>query len=736
MIKTEKVLHLKSSRGRKVRVVREHYLREHVPCYSSLCQAQCANEGKVLSGEVTHYVIPDAGVARDFMEILEFREIQGIVFTQTACQAVQHSRGRRQYNRLRSLLKDPRHHCILFANEFQEYSYCPREKGEPQDKWQTRCVYHAAVWYHDHLAGLKPVVMITEDQTAVAEYSSLNCGVYVLSTQEYLQTFWPELQAALELYCSIAQSLQERGSEETEREYTEHLPAEVLEAGIKSGRYIQAGGGWRGHVCPQGWVLNPLLYTLFTHDCMATHASNSIIKFADDTTVVGLITNNDKEVRALETAEGAPPYPHRRDRSGEGGKLQVPRLSSPPSLQDHRVIVRLDSWDSTSLYPNGHSVRVLGRAGELETEVQTILIENCIHVPPFSEAQVGYSIIHHPHIDLCKFESLINCYGMSLVLRATTYYLADRRYDMLPAVLSADLCSLLGGVDRYAMSVMWDLDAQTLAVNKVWYGRTLIQSSYQLYYELAQALLNGEEAEVPELGHISKVITVRSSYNSKVITVRSSYHSKIKTVELVPDLLVLSCQHMVTVIKKGYRNTLTTVCVARYGLKGAVYLKNREGQVVSERQDGGCDWQTGSLQRYLDHITTTTAAGTSTFNLFQHITVRISVQPSRCHSDTLRLEVVSNRPHQAPETQAQTPQPQGARGRSQLVQEVVRQAEEASQQAEEKRGRAPKLSKEEREFRQSKCPNLYSLLEEVRELALLDLAACGDNAIVQPGIVF
>ena len=34
--------------------------------------------------------------------------------------------------------------------------------------------------------------------------------------------------------------------------------------------------------------------SLFTHDCVATHASNSIIKFADGTTVVGLITNNDK----------------------------------------------------------------------------------------------------------------------------------------------------------------------------------------------------------------------------------------------------------------------------------------------------------------------------------------------------------------------------------------------------------------------------------------------------------
>lgn len=51
-------------------------------------------------------------------------------------------------------------------------------------------------------------------------------------------------------------------------------------------------------------------------------------------------------------------------------------------------MVRIDSWPSTSLYPNGHSVRVLGRAGELETEVQTVLVENCIHVPPFSEAQV------------------------------------------------------------------------------------------------------------------------------------------------------------------------------------------------------------------------------------------------------------------------------------------------------------------------------------------------------------
>lgn len=44
----------------------------------------------------------------------------------------------RHYNRLRALLKDPRHDCVLFANEFQQYSYCPRDKGESQDKWNTR----------------------------------------------------------------------------------------------------------------------------------------------------------------------------------------------------------------------------------------------------------------------------------------------------------------------------------------------------------------------------------------------------------------------------------------------------------------------------------------------------------------------------------------------------------------------------------------------------------------------
>ncbi len=45
---------------------------------------------------------------------------------------------------------------------------------------------------------------------------------------------------------------------------------------------------------PQGCVLSPLLYSLYTHDCVSSHSSTSIVKFADDTVVLGLVSNNDE----------------------------------------------------------------------------------------------------------------------------------------------------------------------------------------------------------------------------------------------------------------------------------------------------------------------------------------------------------------------------------------------------------------------------------------------------------
>ncbi len=44
----------------------------------------------------------------------------------------------------------------------------------------------------------------------------------------------------------------------------------------------------------QGCVLSPLLYSLYTHDCVPSHSSTYIVKFANDTVVLGLISNNDE----------------------------------------------------------------------------------------------------------------------------------------------------------------------------------------------------------------------------------------------------------------------------------------------------------------------------------------------------------------------------------------------------------------------------------------------------------
>ena len=53
---------------------------------------------------------------------------------------------------------------------------------------------------------------------------------------------------------------------------------------------------------PQGCVLSPLLHSLFTHNCMARHDSNTIIKFADDTTV---LTDNDETAYREEVRDTA-----------------------------------------------------------------------------------------------------------------------------------------------------------------------------------------------------------------------------------------------------------------------------------------------------------------------------------------------------------------------------------------------------------------------------------------------
>lgn len=87
--------------------------------------------------------------------------------------------------------------------------------------------------------------------------------------------------------------------------------------------------------------------------------------------------------------------------------------------------------------------------------------------------------------------------------RGTTVYLVGQRLDMLPSVLSADLCSLHQNRDRLAVSVIWELDDKTYSVveNSTWFGRTIIRSCSSMTYEQAHRLLQGVNADADDAPH-------------------------------------------------------------------------------------------------------------------------------------------------------------------------------------------------------------------------------------------
>ncbi|KAK3571464.1 hypothetical protein QTP86_012089 [Hemibagrus guttatus] len=74
--------------------------------------------------------------------------------------------------------------------------------------------------------------------------------------------------------------------------------------GVRMSRHVSASLALSTGV-PQGCVLSRLLYSLYMYDCVATTNSTTVIKFADDTVVVGLISDNNEtayleEIRNVE----------------------------------------------------------------------------------------------------------------------------------------------------------------------------------------------------------------------------------------------------------------------------------------------------------------------------------------------------------------------------------------------------------------------------------------------------
>ncbi|KAF9315495.1 DIS3 mitotic control [Podila horticola] len=611
MLRTENVHFRKTNKNTVVKRVREVYLRQDIPCLSSQCllEPQCHQRVKVesslLSTDTPYYLIPDYSVALRYVELLEQEELTNIIFTETILQRLQNEDKSRTYKSLRQVAKDPRRRSIVFSNEHCEGISVSREPSESLEHRDWRALVKVAQWYRRHLKQNVPVILLSEQFTQQDCGADQDAGVIVMSLKEYLDQYWPSSAVLHELLGSLKEAILEEdlisqsqdsvvSKKATGTGYQEYKPMSELEAGVKSERFFQGVMRVRANHRDQAFIrgdsnIGEIVIVGSENRNRAVHGDIVVVELLNKASWVAPSTHISYDPEEIHTAgdddeevsnqhrlrEVKPtgrvvgvmsrnwqPYVATLQEGSEKDSgsfhLVLPLNAVIPKIRirhhdakvlaNQRIVVRIDSWPINSQYPNGHYVRSLGPAHNLDTEISAILIEHGISVSQttqgFSDGSLKEMPINTPEnpwrpepAELTKRRDLRkhtvfsidppNCqdiddaisikeigngqieFGVHIAdvsyfvkensltdlearARGTTVYLSDRRFDMLPKVLSEQICSLRHHVDRYSMSVMWTLDSEANVLS-TWFGRSVIRSACEMEYEQAQGLLNGKD---------------------------------------------------------------------------------------------------------------------------------------------------------------------------------------------------------------------------------------------------
>ncbi|KAH8884570.1 RNB-domain-containing protein [Thozetella sp. PMI_491] len=215
------------------------------------------------------------------------------------------------------------------------------------------------------------------------------------------------------------------------------------------------------------------------------------------------------------------------------------RTRQAGELLGKRIVVTIDSWDRDSRNPSGHLIRSLGELETKAAETEALLLEYDVQYRPFPKTvldclpkeghdwkvpastddpgwqdradlrdllicsidPIGCQDIDDAlharelpngnfevgvHIaDVSHFVKPNNAMDAEASIRGTTVYLVDKRIDMLPMLLGTDLCSLKPYVERYAFSVIWEMNASADIVNSH-FTKSVIKSREAFSYEEAQ----------------------------------------------------------------------------------------------------------------------------------------------------------------------------------------------------------------------------------------------------------
>jgi ribonuclease R len=200
-----------------------------------------------------------------------------------------------------------------------------------------------------------------------------------------------------------------------------------------------------------------------------------------------------------------------------------------------KVIIEVTSWSLDDRKPEAKIVQILGRAGENEAEIHSIMAEFDLpfHFPEnvLAASQAIPDGITKEEIekrrdfrsittftidpeDAKDFDDAIsfrklenNSYEIGIHIadvthyvepqsmldqeafnRATSVYLVDRTIPMLPERLSNELCSLRPHEDKLTFAAVFEIDEKAKIKNE-WFGRTVIHSNVRFTYEEAQVIL-------------------------------------------------------------------------------------------------------------------------------------------------------------------------------------------------------------------------------------------------------
>ncbi|XP_066157752.1 exosome complex exonuclease RRP44 [Euwallacea fornicatus] len=231
-------------------------------------------------------------------------------------------------------------------------------------------------------------------------------------------------------------------------------------------------------------------------------------------------------------------------------------------LRTQKLIVTIDSWPRYSRYPHGHFVRALGRIGSQDTENEVVLLEHDVPHSQFSEEvlsclpKLPWIITEEDEkrredlrdIDICsvdppgctdiddalhcrlieegKFEVGVHIADVSHFVRpgtaidleaasrATTVYLVGKRIDMVPQLLSSNLCSLREGEERFAFSCVWEMDFEANILSTKFH-KSIIKSKRSMTYEEAQLTIDDQTKtdsialSLRNLNKLAKILKLR-----------------------------------------------------------------------------------------------------------------------------------------------------------------------------------------------------------------------------------